>query len=748
VANGVLHGVRIVDVSDTLAANVATMVLAEAGADVVLVEPPGGAASRADTGFRTWNRSKRSVEIDLRNPLSRGGQLDALLACADVLVHSFGPTRARALGLDDASLAVRHPDLVVSSVLGWPANHQNADLPVDELLTMARAGFLDEQQGHRDGPIYLRFPLGTWGAAWLAAIGIAARLFSRERGGTAGPAHTSLAQGALVPMMMHWSRAQRPSPMLRAGMPKTYEATVFECADGAWIHTMPPRAGAAARVREARTELRDAIDVAIVAFHDHAAASEVFKTRPAREWLEHLWASDVPAQEVMPLGAVLRDEQARANAYVIDIDDPDAGRITVPGPPLTIDPPARVQRLAPRPGEHTAEVISEWTPRAHGARPSGRVDRWPLEGVKVLDFGMYLAGPLGPMLLADLGADVVKVEPTTGDQMRGADWPFAGCQRGKRDVALDLKSPASRPALEALLRWADVVHHNLRMPAARRLGLDATGVRAVNPDAIFCHTSSYGPEGPRANWPGYDQLFQSSCGWESAGAGEGNPPMWHRFGFTDHLCAMASAVATIVAMYHKDRTGRSTDVAASLLGATVLTNGETFLDGDGAVAPIRVLDADQARMGPGDRILQTADGWVAVAARTTVELDRLFSASGCTSEIDLPVAVRARSSDDVLADLTAAGVPCAPVRLDQREAFFDDAANHAAGMVARYEHAAWGMFEQPGALWHFGNLDTRLELAPPVLGEHTVDVLLDVGLGRDAIDRLLADRVAVASPPR
>ena len=143
------------------------------------------------------------------------------------------------------------------------------------------------------------------------------------------------------------------------------------------------------------------------------------------------------------------------------------------------------------------------------------------------------------MMLADLGADVVKVEPPGGEGMRWVEWSFFGCQRGKRGVALDLKAPAAAPRSTRWCRWADIVHHNLRMPAARRLGVDDESVRAVNPDIVYCHTSSYGPRGPRADWPGYDQLFQASCGWEVAGAGEGNPPMWHRFGFMDHLCAMA-----------------------------------------------------------------------------------------------------------------------------------------------------------------------------------------------------------------
>ncbi len=115
-------------------------------------------------------------------------------------------------------------------------------------------------------------------------------------------------------------------------------------------------------------------------------------------------------------------------------------------------------------------------------------------------------------------------------------------------------------------------------PRRAASGIDEDSVRAVNRDIIYCHTSSYGPQGPRADWPGYDQLFQSSCGWEVAGAGEGNPPMWHRFGFMDHLCAMGSVIATLLALYHRDRTGQTQFAAGSLLGGGVLTNSETYLD--------------------------------------------------------------------------------------------------------------------------------------------------------------------------
>ena len=163
-----------------------------------------------------------------------------LLAAADVRRAQPRSDAARELGLDDAALAERFPQLIVSSVL-WrgPPTTPTPTSPVDELLTMARLGVLDEQQGYRDGPIFLRCPIASWCAAHLAAIGIVARLITRQRTGHAGPAHTSLAQGALVPMAMHWRRVERPSPSLATGMPKGMTgATLFETGDGVWIHLM------------------------------------------------------------------------------------------------------------------------------------------------------------------------------------------------------------------------------------------------------------------------------------------------------------------------------------------------------------------------------------------------------------------------------------------------------------------------------------------------------------------------------
>ena len=746
---GVLEGVRIIDMATGIAAPVAAMVLAEVGADVIKVEPPGGDRQRGTPGFSVWNRSKRSVVLDLP---AESARLEQLLTGADALFHSYVPDEAAALGLDDASLQKRHPHLIVCAMTAFPGSLSAASTPPRDTLMFAESGIMDEQQGvRRDGPIYLRLPLGSWCGWNLACAGVLARLIHRNRGGRPGVAHSSLFQGALVPMSMHWYRAEKPTPGLERGLPKDIVATIFECGDGVWLHIMTgvdhtPMIKEEFEKRGAAWVERADADVGPgywVPFPHFGAVRDVLKTRPHHEWLQHFREHDVPVQPVLEMGKILFDEQARINKYVVDVDDPVFGATKQAGVPFTLNPPPRVRHGCRPLGADTEGVFAEARPRAPALRRDANDGRAPLTGVKVLDLGGALAGPLAPMLLADLGAEVIKVEPVQGDMMRPIEASFVGCQRGKRAIALQLKDAGAREVIERMVKWADIVHHNLRMPAALKLGIDYDSLRKIKPDLIYCHTSSYGPEGPRKDWPGMDQMFQSSCGWELAGAGQDNPPIWHRFGFTDHLCAMASLQAVLLALYHRDRTGEGQFVTSSLLGATILSASETMIFPDGSLAPFEQLDSMQMGLTPFERIYQVRDGWIAVSEPDTHRQRAMVQALNAGAPLGCEGVLAGMTQAASLRALKTAQVACAPVRLAQRQAFLDSPENRAAGLYARYGHAMYGEFEQPGAFWNFGDLTIAPTRPPTVLGQHTTEVLQYFGYDAQEIEMLYDRKIVV-----
>lgn len=747
--DGILDGIRIVDCSSGLAGPVATHLLAEVGAEVIKVEPPGGDYMRQSAAFATWNRSKQSVVLDLHDDGDRA-VLDDLLATADVLVHGFRPSEARARNLDDVSLAERHPHLIVSAITGYPLNHPDAERPGWDILVQARTGAMTEVDGARPGPIFLRFPLPSWATVYLAASGILARLIVRERTGRAGPVHTSLYQGMMAVLAMLWHRGERITDYMKAKMPlpKGFAApavSLFQCSDGHWLQTLlgytvhPLVIETCAEIGEDYTEVLGPIPTP----DQVAVFQKVFLHRPRQEWLEAFYTGDVPAAPVSPLGSVFRDEQAILNEYVVDVDDPIWGRARQTLAPYSIDPKPRVRSPAPALGEHTDAILAAAVGGPAHPPPSGTApypSRRLLESVKVLDLGMFLAGPFGPMMLADLGADVIKVEALTGDRMRRDTQMtlFIGCQRGKRGIAVDLQNPDSRPVLERLVRWADIVHHNLRLPAARRLGVDYESLKAINPRIIFCHASSYGAKGPKADWPGYDPIGQALSGWPVESSPPGAKPMWYRFGMMDHQCAMTSVIPTLLALYQRDRTGEGSSVTSSLLSAATETNSETMLllDTD-ELAPYARTDDQQTGLHPGYRMYPVAgDQWVAVAAVGDARMAALRGVAGVADDDGLAAAFAGRDADGLVAALEAAGVPVELVRQDWEQGFFDAEIDQPAQMAVAYEHAEFGRLEQPGAFWQLGDLELRLDLAPPALGQHTTEILGELGFDDSTVEKM------------
>ena len=733
----ILDGLRVIDLSHGIPGPLAALQLSEAGADVVRIEPADCDTAQGSALHAVLNRGKQRLALDLAED-AVDPRLDALLAGADVLVHDLTPKAASRRGLDDERLAECFPRLIVCAITGWPGRHPKAEAPPRETLVLASLGLLDEQPGHRPGPVFVRMPFASWTAGWLAGIGILARLLARARDGRGGAAHTSLAQAALVPMTMHWTRAEHPSPVFAKGLSKDIPIPLHRASDGRWIHVhyspdhAPWMADALASMGPDTVRMANALYPPSHVAPNYGANKVAIATRPAADWVRHFWEHDVAAQIAMPFGEIYADPQARENGFAVEVEDPQLGPTIQPGIPYCVDPPSRVRGgLKPASGDHGA-VARRWAGTSPGPAESAPA-RPLLDGLRVLDLGAYLAGPFATLLLADLGADVVKVEPPAGDAMRRLERQFVGIQRGKRGLALKLGDPATKGVTDALVRWADVVHHNIRRPAARKLGVDAETLRTGRPDLIHCHVSSYGPLGERADWPGFDQLFQAACGWELENGGIGNPPLWLRFGIMDFYGALASVFATLLALVERDHSGKGQAVAASLLGGAMLTMAEAVMHPDGSVGDIAHLDSDQMGVSAEHRLYRTKDGMVAVAALLLHETAAFQACVGA----DAAAWFAARDADAACLELDTAGVPAEIVRLAQLDDFLDSPDNHRAGMHAEYRHRDYGQLRQIGGFWDFGALQLALDRPAPALGEHSREVLEMIGLG-PAFDDLAA----------
>jgi crotonobetainyl-CoA:carnitine CoA-transferase CaiB-like acyl-CoA transferase len=750
----ILSGVRIVDLSWGLAGPVATQLLAEAGADVVKVEPPGGDPMRSwhPSAFATWNRSKRGTVLDL-HVAEDAAALRSLLGTADVLVHGLRPGTALRHGLDDDTLLRDHPRLVVCSIGGWPAGHGDAERPGYDLLVQAREGLMDQQSGWRPGPFAWRFPAPSWGAGFLAAAGILARLMHRDATGIGGAAHTSLAQGLHLFQGLLWSRSERPSPSLLEGLPGTLTSTqtaMYECGDGRWLQILNP----ADRIDLSALPLMRATLRGLGRGEEPFTADlmrAAMRRHPAAAWLTAIRAADVAVELIAPLGAVFTEPEVLANDFVVSVEDPDLGVLRQAAPPFRTEPPSVVRGPAPGLGQR-GQAPPGWLlpPLAPDVAAAGHRSGRPLEALRVVDFGAFLAGPLALMLLADLGAEVIKVEPVTGDPVRGwRDGFFVACNRGKRGLALDLSRPESADVRDRLIAWADVVAHNIRPRAAARMGLDEASVRAINPQAVVSTTTAYGTRGPRADWPGYDSVFQAMAGWPNETAGEGNPPLFIHLGTLDVLTAAASTVATLLQLYRRARTGRPGATATALLNTATFSSSETYLDEHGVLAPYPRLDGDQTGLGSGYRIHRTADGWLAVVAPGESSLARLRSVAGLAPDAGaeaLAAALGSRRGSDVAAALDRAGVAAEVVRESHWHAVWDDPENRCTGLVVSYPQRDWGEMQQFGAFWNFADLSLRLDQACPSVGQHTAAILADLGVEGPQAEELA--RSGVVAGPR
>ena len=448
-------------------------------------------------------------------------------------------------------------------------------------------------------------------------------------------------------------------------------------------------------------------------------------------------------------GEALLDAHVREIGLSADYDAPGRGAITALGP---------VGRVA---AAGTATGTSSGTARADGGQRDPGSSPRLLSGIRVLDLSAYLAGPVTPLILAELGADVVKVEPITGDVHRTMEPMFAAGQRGKRAVALDMKAPDAPRVLERLFRWSDVVHHNSRVGLAERLGYDEAAVRHANPDVVYSFASGFGAQGPRAPLAANDHLMQALSGIEASQGGAGQPPTFLVWGAVDVTSGWMSAASVLAGLYARRRSGAGQSVSTSLLGSALLLESGAFVSG-GAVMQGPLLDRDQTGYGAAYRIYQAGDGaWLALAISDATAWERLREVVGLPALAESPPPLRLRSDDrepsEVLleeafrtraarawvAELRSAGVPVELVAEVDRAGFvsgiLDDPVNRQLGRVVGYPWGQRGLLEQPAFPLRFGPRPRpSARRAIPDLGEHTREMLLALGFDPDEQAGLVA----------
>jgi crotonobetainyl-CoA:carnitine CoA-transferase CaiB-like acyl-CoA transferase len=384
----------------------------------------------------------------------------------------------------------------------------------------------------------------------------------------------------------------------------------------------------------------------------------------------------------------------------------------------------------------------------------------PLDGITILDLTRVLSGPYCTMLLADMGARVIKIEqPRSGDDTRHWGPPFLGTEsayflsinRNKESVTLDFKQAEGRAILDRLIAKSDVLVENFRPGALARLGLDYPSLAPQHPRLIYCSVSGFGQTGPRHKEPGYDAVIQAEGGLMSITGSPETPPVRVGVAVADIVTGMFAAQGISMALYARERTGRGQLVDVSMLDtvAALLTyQAGIYFATD--VPPVRlgnrhptIVPYETFAASDGEFVLAVGndDQWRRFCGVAGLEEDERFATNRgrVTGYVELRPLVAARLRPHPrrywIDKLTAAGVPCGSVR-DLREVFSDPQLI-ARDMIVPMRHSAAGDIRVLGTPIKLSDTPATLRAAPPTLGQHTESVLRqDLGLGHEAIGNL------------
>ncbi len=804
------------DVTTGPVGGMATMILADFGADVIKVEPPGGDRFRRLPAAPLWLRAKRSVTVDL-DAAAGLSDLHALVSRADVLVVGGPPSRARRWGIDADSAIALSPGLVHCSITGWGQVGPMAEVPGYEAAVSARSGRMlaFQRQLRRGGPVFAAVPVASHAAAQGAVQGILAALLHRARGGGAQRVETSLLQGLLTYDLVELllvEMAERqgvvaPDLGSAGGDLPTLNYHPVRAADGRWIqcgnlleHLLYAFLDATGLLEEMVVDPRFSGPPGTWDPGTVESARQMIllrmQERTAEEWMELFRAhGDVAAEPFATTAEALHNPDIVGNGDVVTIEDPVFGPVRALGPIAELSAtPARIGRPAPRVGEHSEQVRSEIGPDrdrrgpAHpaadpgsgGPGSSGR----PLEGVTVVEFATIIAAPLASVLLADLGARVIKVEMTGGDPYRHlarGGTPAAKTTAGKSSICVDLKAAEGRRIARELCRLADVVVHNARPGVADRLGLGEADLRASNPGLVWVSVTGYGRHSASAGRPATHPCAGAGSGGAAfqAGAALGldcrsldevtelsRQLIRANDTSADPNTSVVAASAILLALLARERLGIGQAVHVNMLAANLYANADDAVDYAGK-PPRPACDPGLHGFSAGYRLYRASEGWLLLAVTSDAEWHRCATVLGCPAILDDPRFADAtgRAEHDLelsgIVEEAIASLPAqewerrfraaglAGVRADVATPgrfFARDPQVLANEFTPECTHSRFGTHRRWGPLVRVnGGLGAY---GPGVVaGEQTEELLLELGYGQEQIRALMADGVVASEAP-
>ena len=662
---GALAGIRVVELAEGVSGPYCGKLLAGLGADVIKVEPPGGDRSRRDGPFSGdrpdpersglflhLNPGKRSMVADVAAAGGRAA-IEGLLAGADVVITSMRPAALASAGIDFEAWLAAYPRLVVASVTGFGLKGPYADYRGGELIAYALGGYAMLTGSPEREPLKAYGSLVEYQAGAQLALGVLAALHSRELTGSGQVVDCAAMQaatfllGAVEQGAHFYGRIHRRNGTRLLGFPPehSYPSTIRPCADG-YVHC------------HSNNRFLDLLGALIP--HPRLADPEVLGSMMGHadevdaimdEWLADKSREEIvslaqelrlPFTEVREPGEVMAEPHHKARGSFVTIDHPGAGPILQPGAPFRLSATPWLNAPAPMLGQHQGAA---WASRVEQRTTTKRTGPKPLSGLRVIDFTNAVAGPIASFILADLGAEVVKVEaPTsrpkvaagTAPLLEGAEAPsynrimtFNELNHGKRSFALDVATPAGRDVFLALVEKSDVVVQNFSPRVMGNLGIDFETLQAANPRIVLASMPAFGLSGPLRDRISYGPGIDAMSGLSHLTGYPDGPPMKPGNFFCDQQAGVLTAFAVCSALRHADRTGEGQHIELAMIEGEFQVLGDAYIDYAMNGRERRRAGNEHPAMEPhGMFRCRGEDAWIAIAVEDDGEWTALCGAIG------------------------------------------------------------------------------------------------------------------------